>query len=111
VAIGNAAQTLHPVAGQGLNLGLRDAAELADRVARTDPARIGDAAFVAAFGAARGVDRYASIGVTDFLVRVFSNDDPPLRVARGIGLAAFDLFPPARRLLARRMMLGARGLP
>jgi 2-octaprenyl-6-methoxyphenol hydroxylase len=111
VAIGNAAQTLHPVAGQGLNLGLRDAAELADRVARTDPARIGDAAFVAAFGAARGVDRYASIGVTDVLVRVFSNDDPPLRVARGIGLAAFDLFPPARRLLARRMMLGARGLP
>jgi 2-octaprenyl-6-methoxyphenol hydroxylase len=111
VAVGNAAQTLHPVAGQGLNLGLRDAAELADLLGRTDPAQIGDAAFVAAFGAARRIDRYATIGVTDFLVRVFSNDDAPLRFARGLGLAALDLFPPARRLLARRMMLGARGLP
>jgi len=111
VAVGNAAQTLHPVAGQGLNLGLRDAAELADLLGRTDPAQIGDTAFVAAFGAARRIDRYATIGVTDFLVRVFSNDDAPLRLARGLGLAALDLFPPARRLLARRMMLGARGLP
>jgi len=90
---------------------LRDAAELADLLGRTDPARIGDAAFVAAFGAARRIDRYATIGMTDFLVRVFSNDDAPLRFARGLGLAALDLFPPARRLLARRMMLGARGLP
>jgi 2-octaprenyl-6-methoxyphenol hydroxylase len=111
VAVGNAAQTLHPVAGQGLNLGLRDAAELAALVARTDPERIGDAAFGAAFGAARRVDRYAVIGVTDFLVRVFSNDSAPLRLARGLGLAALDVLPPARRLLARRMMLGARGLP
>jgi 2-octaprenyl-6-methoxyphenol hydroxylase len=111
VAVGNAAQTLHPVAGQGLNLGLRDAAELADLLARTEPAQIGNAAFVAAFGAARRIDRYATIGVTDFLVRVFSNDEAPLRFARGLGLAALDLFPPARRLLARRMMLGARGLP
>jgi 2-octaprenyl-6-methoxyphenol hydroxylase len=111
VAVGNAAQTLHPVAGQGLNLGLRDAAELADLVRRTDPARIGDAAFLAAFGAERRVDRYAAIGVTDLLVRVFSNDDAPLRLARGLGLAALDLVPPARRLLARRMMHGTRGLP
>ncbi|HSD54776.1 MAG TPA: FAD-dependent monooxygenase [Burkholderiales bacterium] len=111
VAVGNAAQTLHPVAGQGLNLGLRDAAELADLVLCTDPARVGDSAFVAAFGAGRRIDRYAAIGVTDFLVRVFSNDDAPLRFARGLGLAALDLVPPARRLLARRMMLGARGLP
>jgi 2-octaprenyl-6-methoxyphenol hydroxylase len=42
---------------------------------------------------------------------VFSNDDAPLRLARGLGLAALDLVPPARRLLARRMMLGTRGLP
>jgi 2-octaprenyl-6-methoxyphenol hydroxylase len=111
VAVGNAAQTLHPVAGQGLNLGLRDAVELAELVARTDPARLGDAAFVAGFGAARRVDRFAAIGVTDFLVRVFSNGSGALRVARGLGLAALDLLPPARRLLARRMMLGTRALP
>jgi 2-octaprenyl-6-methoxyphenol hydroxylase len=111
VAVGNAAQTLHPVAGQGLNLGLRDATELADLVRRTDPLRLGDASFLAAFTERRRIDRYATIGVTDFLVRVFSNDAGPLRLARGLGLAALDLFPPARRMLARRMMLGARGLP
>lgn len=111
VAVGNAAQTLHPVAGQGLNLGLRDATELADLVRRTELGRLGDASFVAAFADRRRIDRYATIGVTDFLVRVFSNDAGPLRVARGLGLAAFDLLPPARRLLARRMMLGTRGLP
>jgi 2-octaprenyl-6-methoxyphenol hydroxylase len=111
VAIGNAAQTLHPVAGQGLNLGLRDAAELAALVARADRASVGDPAFVAAFRAARRLDRLAAIGVTDFLVNVFSSSNPILRGARGAGLVALDLVPAARRLFARRMMLGARGLP
>lgn len=111
IAIGNAAQTLHPVAGQGLNLGLRDAAELAALVARTDRASVGDAGFLAAFRAARRVDRLAAIGVTDFLVNVFSNAHPLLRAVRGAGLVALDLVPPARRLFARRMMLGARGFP
>jgi 2-octaprenyl-6-methoxyphenol hydroxylase len=111
VAIGNAAQTLHPVAGQGLNLGLRDAAELAALVARSDGASVGDPAFLAAFRAARRVDRFSTIGVTDFLVNVFSNSSPLLRAARGAGLVALDLVPPARRLFARRMMLGARGFP
>jgi 2-octaprenyl-6-methoxyphenol hydroxylase len=111
VAIGNAAQTLHPVAGQGLNLGLRDAAELAALVARADRAALGDPAFLAAFRAARRVDRLYAIGVTDFLVNVFSSANPILRAARGAGLVALDLVPPARRLFARRMMLGARGLP
>jgi 2-octaprenyl-6-methoxyphenol hydroxylase len=111
VAIGNAAQTLHPVAGQGLNLGLRDAAELASLVARSDRAAVGESPFLAAFRAARRVDRLAAIGVTDFLVNVFSNASPFLRAARGAGLVALDLVPPARRLFARRMMLGARGLP
>jgi 2-octaprenyl-6-methoxyphenol hydroxylase len=111
VAIGNAAQTLHPVAGQGLNLGLRDAAELGALVAHADRASIGDAGFLAAFRAARRVDRLAAIGVTDFLVNVFSNANPIVRAARGAGLVALDLVPPARRVFARRMMLGARGLP
>jgi len=111
VAIGNAAQTLHPVAGQGLNLGLRDAAELASLVARSGRAAVGEPPFLAAFRAARRVDRLAAIGVTDFLVNVFSNASPLVRAARGAGLVALDLVPPARRLFARRMMLGARGLP
>jgi 2-octaprenyl-6-methoxyphenol hydroxylase len=111
VAVGNAAQTLHPVAGQGLNLGLRDAAALAGLMRRTAPSALGGEAFLAAFRAARRIDRFATIGVTDLLVRVFSNDSAPLRLARGIGLAALDLAPPARRLLARGMMLGTRALP
>jgi 2-octaprenyl-6-methoxyphenol hydroxylase len=111
LAVGNAAQTLHPVAGQGLNLGLRDAFELAELARRSDRDDIGASAFVAAFQRARDLDRRAAIGATDFLARVFSNDAAWLRAARGASLAALDLFPPARRLLARRMMLGARGLP
>src|SRR5262245_58885068 len=115
VAIGNAAQTLHPVAGQGLNLGLRDATELAALVARTDRAALGDGGFLAAFRAARRVDRLGAIGVTDFRVDGFSKADPLSRCARGAapgaGLAALVLVPPARRLFARRMMLGARGFP
>jgi 2-octaprenyl-6-methoxyphenol hydroxylase len=111
VAIGNAAQTLHPVAGQGLNLGLRDAVELAAAASRAGREYIGAPRFLAAFHAARRIDRRATIGVTDFLVSVFSGASPILRAARGAGLVALDLVPPARRLFARRMMLGTRGLP
>ena len=94
-----------------MNLGLRDAAELAALVARAGRASVGDPAFLAAFRGARRVDRFGTIGVTDFLVNVFSNASPLLRAARGAGLVALDLVPPARRLFARRMMLGARGFP
>lgn len=111
VAVGNAAQTLHPVAGQGLNLGLRDAAALAELARRCAPEALGSAAFLAAFRAARRADRCAAIGVTDALARLFSNELTPLRTARGLGLAALDLVPPARRLLARGMMFGVRALP
>ena len=111
VAVGNAAQALHPVAGQGLNLGLRDAAELAALVRRTEPASLGSDAFLARYRAARRFDRYGAIGVTDFLAGVFANQSPSFRAARGLGLAALDLLPPARRLFARRMMLGLRGVP
>jgi 2-octaprenyl-6-methoxyphenol hydroxylase len=108
---GNAAQTLHPVAGQGLNLGLRDAAELATLVRTTPRGEIGAPAFAARVAAARAADRYATIGLTDSLVRVFSNSNPALAIARGLGLVALDLAPPARRFFARRMIFGARALP
>jgi 2-octaprenyl-6-methoxyphenol hydroxylase len=111
LAIGNAAQTLHPVAGQGLNLGLRDAWELAQMLLDFSKEEIGSSRFLARYVRSRSFDRYAGIGFTDFLVRVFSNSLAPLALARGAGLAALDALPPARRFLARRMIFGARALP
>ena len=111
LAIGNAAQTLHPVAGQGLNLGLRDAWELAQMLLDAAKEEIGAPSFLARFARSRSFDRYAGIGFTDFLVRIFSNSLAPLALARGAGLAALDALPPARRFLARRMIFGARALP
>jgi len=111
LAIGNAAQTLHPVAGQGLNLGLRDAWELAQMLLDVSKEEIGAPRFLARYVRLRRFDRFAGIGFTDFLVRVFSNSLPPLALARGAGLAMLDSLPPARRFLARRMIFGARALP
>ncbi|OGA21498.1 MAG: hypothetical protein A3I01_15715 [Betaproteobacteria bacterium RIFCSPLOWO2_02_FULL_65_24] len=111
VPIGNAAQTLHPVAGQGLNLGLRDAWELAELLRATPVEKAGAAGFSRQFARRRGLDRQGGIALTDALVRVFSTADPLFSAARGAGLAALDLLPPARRFLAYRMMYGARALP
>ena len=109
VWLGNAAQTLHPVAGQGFNLALRDVWALAGRL--RDAADPGDAAVLAGYLRERRVDRAGTAGFTDTLVRVFSNDLPPLRAARGLGLLALDLAPPLRHFLAKRMMFGARAWP
>lgn len=102
--IGNAAQALHPVAGQGFNLGLRDAEALAQRLAAMDPV-----AALAGFDDSRSRDVGRSIGFTDFLVGAFSNDHLISRLPRGIGLAALDALPFARRALARRMLYGTAG--
>jgi 2-octaprenyl-6-methoxyphenol hydroxylase len=109
VRIGNAAQTLHPVAGQGFNIGLRDAFELALACADAPPGQIGSAAMLAAYARGRRVDVAGGLGFTDFLVRAFSNDFPPLRHARGLGLLALEALPPLKLFVARRMMYGARG--
>ncbi len=109
LAVGNAAQTLHPVAGQGFNLGLRDAWELA-RLAR-DARDPGSDGFIDAYRRARALDRRAGIQFTDTLVGLFSNSDPLLKLGRGAGLLALDLLPFARRFAARRMIYGARALP
>jgi len=111
VAVGNAAQTLHPVAGQGLNLGLRDAWELARMLLDAPKEKMGTEAFLSGYARGRTMDRYAGIGFTDFLVRMFSNSVAPLSLARGAGLALLDVVPPARHFLARRMIFGARALP
>jgi len=111
VLVGNAAQTLHPVAGQGLNLGLRDAAELARLVGCTPNAELGSIAFLTRYSLQRKLDRAAGIHFTDVLVRLFSNSSATLGLARGAALALLDVLPPARKFLARRMIFGARGLP
>jgi len=109
VRIGNAAQTLHPVAGQGFNIGLRDAWELACLCGDTPREAIGGAAMLATYARGRRTDVFGGLGFTDFLVRVFSNDLPPLRHARGLGLVALEMLPPLKTFVARRMMFGARG--
>ena len=109
VAIGNAAQTLHPVAGQGFNLGLRDAWELALTLHDTPVGEIGGEGMLARYRQGRRLDTGGGILFTDFLVRTFSNDWLPLAHARGAGLALLDLLAPARRLVARKMSFGARG--
>ena len=103
--LGNAAQTLHPVAGQGLNLGLRDAEALAALMMGT-PAALDDPRLAQRFHAARRGDRLVTAGITDSLVRLFSNELALLRTARGCGLTLLDLLPPAKRMFAQRMMFG-----
>lgn len=107
--IGNAAQTLHPVAGQGFNLGLRDAWELADEIVSARPEAIGSAQMLAAYRARRRNDRRGGIWFTDSLVRLFSNDLAPLRAGRGIALALLGCLPPARDFVVRRMIFGPHG--
>lgn len=109
VRIGNAAQTLHPVAGQGFNIGLRDAWELAALCADAPVDEIGSTAMLRAYARGRRVDVLGGVGFTEFLLRTFSNDIGPLRHARGLGLLALEVFPPLKNFVARRMMFGARG--
>lgn len=109
--IGNAAQTLHPVAGQGLNIGLRDAYELGELIASAHPLDLGGAAFLRRYASRRQFDREAGIRFTDTLVNLFSNSNAPLGLVRGAGLALLDVLPHARRFLARRMIYGARAFP
>lgn len=117
--IGNAAQGLHPIAGQGFNLGLRDAATLAEVLAEAggaeDPG--GDAA-LERYAAWRRTDRRALVAFTDGLVRLFASPFGPVRAARSLGLVLFDLSPTAKSALSRlslgfagRLPRLARGLP
>lgn len=125
VLLGNASQALHPVAGQGFNLGLRDAAELAEvladaAIAAPDRAArdVGAAGLLAAFAARRAADRDGVIRFTDGLVRLFADRRPGVAPLRDLGLLLFDLTPPAKRALSRvsagfggRASRLSRGLP
>ena len=107
VWIGNSAQTLHPVSGQGFNLGIRDAWQLAEILLENGV----DRDSLAEYAASRRLDRHGSAFFTDQIVRAFSNDFGPLKLARGLGLLALDILPPARHFVAKRMIWGARAWP
>lgn len=111
--IGNAAQGLHPVAGMGFNLGLRDVASLAELVAENagrggDP---GSATVLREYDAWRRADRGGVIAFTDGLVRLFSNPLAAVRGLRNLGLLAFDLLPPAKSALSRLSTGGGGRVP
>jgi 2-octaprenyl-6-methoxyphenol hydroxylase len=108
--VGNAAQTVHPIAGQGLNLGLRDAATLAAVIASTPREELGGAAMLATYRDARRRDAALGVAFTDFLAGAFTDARRVPTWGRGIALTALDLFAPARRLLAERMIHGAPAL-
>ncbi len=104
VRIGNASQALHPVTGQGLNLGLRDVHTLAQAIALHGPTPEA----ITHMRARRRADRWATVRITDTLARGFALPFPPLKHAAGLGLLALDLAAPLRRALARQMMFGLR---
>ncbi|MFU9135544.1 2-octaprenyl-6-methoxyphenyl hydroxylase [Erwinia tasmaniensis] len=104
--VGNAAQTLHPIAGQGFNLGLRDVMSLAETVAaawRTGQ-DVGSYATLQQYQQRRQPDARATIGITDALVRLFANRYTPLVAGRNLGLLAMDSVPLMRNLLAERTL-------
>lgn len=107
--IGNAAQMLHPVAGQGFNMGLRDAWELAQAILACEPQALGEPAMLNAYAAGRRLDTQGGVFFTDLLVRGFSNAIPGLRQLRGLALSALDALPPAKSFVVRRMIFGAKG--
>ncbi len=105
VYIGNAAQSLHPVAGQGFNLGMRDCVCLADCLAGVwEDKMVG----LSRYEAARKADRFAISGFTGALPALFASRLPPIAVARSIALVAFDLAAPLRRSLSSLLMFGVR---
>jgi 2-octaprenyl-6-methoxyphenol hydroxylase len=111
--VGNASHTLHPVAGQGFNLGLRDGLTLAPILidasrAGADP---GERAVLDRYAQARKADHHRIITATDGLARLFTLPGQPARVARSLGLLALDLLPPAKAVLARYAMGAGLQLP
>jgi len=109
VLLGNAAQTMHPVAGQGFNLGLRDAWELAQEILDANTEQLGTQAMLTGYRSRRRTDREAGIRFTDGLVRLFSNDLPLVSAGRAAALTALDCLPFAKKFVAKRMMFGANG--
>ena len=109
VYVGNSAQTLHPVAGQGLNLGLRDAWDLSTCIGEATDS--GASPILERYVAMRRFDALATIRFTDLLAGVFNGAHPIARVLRGAALTALDACVPAKRFFARRMIFGPSAMP
>jgi 2-octaprenyl-6-methoxyphenol hydroxylase len=106
--LGNAAQALHPVAGQGFNLGVRDAYELAQELLATPREEIGARERLARYARRRQPDRVAGIAFTHGLLGIFGVDTPWLSWPRGLALTLLDALPPAKRIFTRAMLFGVR---
>jgi len=111
--IGNAAHTLHPVAGQGFNLGLRDVAALAEVImdARRKGLDIGDNTVLARYAEWRQTDQRRVVAFTDGMIRLFGHSLPPVTWLRDAGMLALDICPPAKRWFGRLTMGRAGRLP
>ncbi len=105
VVVGNAAQTMHPVAGQGFNVGLRDADELARHIAKVH-GDLGSSEMLAEYRASRNTDTRHGLLFTDFLVNIFSNDILGVSALRSAGIGMFDLVKPVKRFLVSKMSFG-----
>jgi 2-octaprenyl-6-methoxyphenol hydroxylase len=106
VLLGNAAQALHPVAGQGFNLGVRDAYELAQVLLSTPRDRLGATTSLSAYARRRLADRWAGIALTHGLLEVFGSDAALLRWPRGLALTLLDALPPLKRIFTHAMLYG-----
>jgi 2-octaprenyl-6-methoxyphenol hydroxylase len=109
VVIGNAAQTMHPVAGQGFNVGLRDAWELAQLIADYQANDLGGAAMLSAYQKGRQQDTKRGMMFTDFLVNLFSNNIVGLNPLRSTGIGLLDILHPIKRHIVNKMSFGSRG--
>ncbi len=106
--IGNAAQILHPFAGQGFNLAVRDSWELADEILKTPVEDIGSEPMLKAYRQRRSWDTGGGIAFTDSVLGLFTNDNKALTLGRGLGLTLLDALPGAKPLVLNRLIYGAR---
>jgi 2-octaprenyl-6-methoxyphenol hydroxylase len=106
VLVGDAAHGIHPIAGQGYNLGVRDIAALVEVLvdAKRLGLDVGSADTLERYAQWRRADNFTMVAVTDVLNRLFSNDNKPLRLVRDLGLAAVNRVPPLRRFFVRHAM-------
>ena len=106
VVIGNSAQTMHPVAGQGFNTGIRDAYVLSKLMNESESNHIGSESFVNQYYASRHPETKKTLFFTDSLVNIFSNDLVGLSITRGFSLSLLDNFRPVKKFLVKKMSFG-----